>query len=352
MNTIQINMKSLLIVFIVSVFILIYLQFIKLESLESVESIKKAIVFRNESSQNSINSFYNKKSIKRFNAKHLASDGNNEFIKCSSDIEILVNSKNENAAINIAFNQSVISTKSNSSNEFRMVYEMESEPHSIGGDSWINADFRMYYHLDMAFPEPITYFNIKTFLVDLLAHQVVDFNKKNSIPIVWFISNCNAYNGRQVYINSLMKQIEIDSFGNCLKNRNIQLTERMVENVELYSKYKFVIAIENSNCEDYVTEKLVHAVASGALPIVAGRDGKPDYLRFMPKDSYINIYDFSSPEQLVKHLNRIAKNQTEYENYFWYKKRHNYSRDYLKSLSLNQLINLSKRIMGSSERKK
>jgi hypothetical protein len=35
-------------------------------------------------------------------------------------------------------------------------------------------------------------------------------------------------------------------------------------------KYKFVIAIENSNYGDYVTEKLVKAVESGAIPIVAG----------------------------------------------------------------------------------
>ena len=79
-------------------------------------------------------------------------------------------------------------------------------------------------------------------------------------------------------------------------------------NIELYSKYKFVIAIENSNCEDYVTEKLVHAVASGSIPIVAGRDNKPDYLKFMPRNSFINIYDFKTVEELATHLKMDERN--------------------------------------------
>ena len=89
----------------------------------------------------------------------------------------------------------------------------------------------------------------------------------------------------------------------------------------LFSRYKFVIAIENSNCQDYVTEKLVHAVASGSIPIVAGIGDAPNYLKFMPKNSYINIYDFPSVDSLVSHLKFVSSNQTEYEKYVWFKKR-------------------------------
>ena len=44
----------------------------------------------------------------------------------------------------------------------------------------------------------------------------------------------------------------------CLKKKikTIKKGENLIKgNIELYTKYKFVIAIENSNCEDYVTEK-------------------------------------------------------------------------------------------------
>ena len=72
----------------------------------------------------------------------------------------------------------------------------------------------------------------------------------------------------------------MDSYGLCLKNKFNHSDEHMKGNIELYSKYKFVIAIENSNCQDYVSEKLVHVIASGSIPIVAGRDGMPNYLKF------------------------------------------------------------------------
>ena len=66
-----------------------------------------------------------------------------------------------------------------------------------------------------------------------------------------------------------MSLVPVHSFGLCLNNKNFTRAH-MHGNVQLYAKYKFVIAIENSNCYDYVTEKLVHAVMSGSVPIVAG----------------------------------------------------------------------------------
>ena len=84
-----------------------------------------------------------------------------------------------------------------------------------------------------------------------------------------------------------------------------------------------MIAIENSNCQDYVTEKLVHAVASGSVPIVAGMGMKdaPNYLKFMPSNSYINIYDFATIDSLVSHLKMVASNRDEYEKYIWFKQK-------------------------------
>ena len=47
----------------------------------------------------------------------------------------------------------------------------------------------------------------------------------------------------------------------------------------------------------------------------------PNYLKFMPKNSYINSYDFASIDSLVSHLKFVSSNQTEYEKYVWFKKR-------------------------------
>lgn len=210
----------------------------------------------------------------------------------------------------------------------------------------------MWYNLDLSFPEPATYFDLNTHLVDLLSEPFVEFEQKEtSAPVVWVVSNCNAHNGREKFMKHLMNLINVDSYGNCLKNKFNHPPEHMKGNIELFSKYKFVIAIENSNCEDYVTEKLVHAVASGSIPIVAGRDNKPNYLRFMPKNSYINIYDFKTVPDLVEHLNRVASNKQEYEKYIFFKRKQNMTRQALEKLSLDEKIQLARQVFDPENEK-
>ena len=143
-----------------------------------------------------------------------------------------------------------------------------------------------------------------------------------------------------------MKEIKIDSYGPCLNNRQ-GYGDRMTDNVEAYMKYKFVIAIENSNCIDYVTEKLVKAVESGSIPIVAGRNGRPDYRRFMPDHSYINIFDYPSIKALADDLKRIANNKTLYESYLWFKK-HKINLRLFAELSLDEKIKQFAGIVGSN----
>lgn len=239
-----------------------------------------------------------------------------------------------------------------SHSQYLMVYGLESEVHSFGGQSWENADFRMYYNLDKSFPEPATYFDTRQHLIDLLSPPRVQFSDKTSSEhanIAWVVSNCNAYNGRQVFMKELMGQMPVDSYGGCLKNKFTHPSTHMKGNIELFSNYKFTIAIENSNCEDYVTEKLVHAIASGSIPIVAGRDNKPDYLKFLPRGSYINVYDYKSIEELVKHLTLIAESQVEYEKFMPFRFGHKHTRDVLSKYSLVELIALAKTIISPDE---
>lgn len=235
---------------------------------------------------------------------------------------------------------------------YYMVYAMESEPHSEGGETWPNADFYMWYNLDLSFPEPATYFDVRSYLIDLLDKPRVEFEHKNAdVSIVWIISNCNAFNGRQKFVHKLMQHIRVDSYGDCFKNKKTRTNQRMYGNVELYAKYKFVIAIENSNCDDYVTEKLVHAVASGSVPIVAGLGNKPDYLKFMPSRSFINVYDFKSIKSLVEHIKNVSSSKYEYEKYIHFKGKHQYTREHLKKLPLPDLIQVAERILDREKEK-
>ncbi|CAF3686447.1 unnamed protein product [Rotaria sp. Silwood1] len=231
--------------------------------------------------------------------------------------------------------------------QYTMAFIMESEVHSGTGDGWARFNFKMTYNLDDSYPEPATYFDMNPYLIDLLAPPIIPFeNKEKQADVVWIISNCHAHNGREGFVGRLMQEIKVDSYGSCLNNRH-GYGARMVDNFDAYKKYKFVIAIENSNCLDYVTEKLVLAVRSGSIPIVAGFNGRPDYRRYLPEHSYINIFDYASIKDLANDLKRIGNNKTLYESYLWYKK-HDKDISKLRELSLTEKLKHFADVIGSN----
>jgi hypothetical protein len=74
--------------------------------------------------------------------------------------------------------------------QYSTVYVLESEVHSSGGRDWHEIDFPMWYNLERSYPEPATYFDLKSYLDKLFAPIRVPFSKKaTSAPIIWIISN-------------------------------------------------------------------------------------------------------------------------------------------------------------------
>lgn len=69
--------------------------------------------------------------------------------------------------------------------------------------------------------------------------------------------------------------------------------------IETYSQYNFVIAMENCRKEGYVTEKLINAYYSGAIPIYWGA---PDIEKYFNTKAFINVSDFESFEQCADYI--------------------------------------------------
>nr|CDS23134.1 glycoprotein 3 alpha L fucosyltransferase [Echinococcus granulosus] len=84
-------------------------------------------------------------------------------------------------------------------------------------------------------------------------------------------------------------------------------------------RYKFCLAIENSNCRAYLTEKLFRtALRNDMVPIVMG--GRPDdYFNLAPPNSYIHVDDFHSPAHLAEYLRYLDGNDTAYAAFFAWK---------------------------------
>lgn len=123
-----------------------------------------------------------------------------------------------------------------------------------------------------------------------------------------FISNCGARNFRLQALNKLGRLVKIDSYGTCNRNRHGD-----VDKVEALKRYKFSLAFENSNDEDYVTEKFFQSLVAGCVPIVIGA---PNIQDFAPSNASIlhirNLDDIDSVAETMKHLasNPDAFNQT------------------------------------------
>lgn len=78
------------------------------------------------------------------------------------------------------------------------------------------------------------------------------------------------------------------------------------------SHYKFVLAIENTLTESYVTEKLFYALDSGAVPIYFGA---PNVLDLVPPKSIILGSNYSSMEELAIYVKMLAVNPVLYAEY-------------------------------------
>ena len=73
--------------------------------------------------------------------------------------------------------------------------------------------------------------------------------------------------------------------------------------VEAYSEYRFVMCFENCSEPGYVTEKIVNAFASGAVPVYWGADDIYSYFR---KGTFINVQDFDSFDDAIRYIANLT----------------------------------------------
>ena len=85
--------------------------------------------------------------------------------------------------------------------------------------------------------------------------------------------------------------------------------------MEMLKTYKFYLAFENSNCRDYVTEKLfMNALQNGVVPIVMGASVE-DYAAIAPPHSFLHVDNYNSPADLANHLEILAKDENLYNEF-------------------------------------
>lgn len=124
--------------------------------------------------------------------------------------------------------------------------------------------------------------------------------KSGEKRVTALISNHRDCNGRRAYLKELMRHADVHSYGRVLQNRSLADDHGRLSKLNLYREYQFVLAFENSNVEDYVSEKMYEVLAAGAVPVYLGA---PNVHRFVPGDHcLINVCDFEGPRDLAQYL--------------------------------------------------
>ncbi|XP_058984271.1 alpha-(1,3)-fucosyltransferase B-like isoform X1 [Musca domestica] len=151
---------------------------------------------------------------------------------------------------------------------------------------------------------------------------------KDHALVLFIQSDCDTMSGRDDYVKELMNYIKVDSFGTCLKNRNLpdrlqKLQHDYLNNLyapellKFIGRYKFVISYENGVCEDYITEKFWRPLIAGSIPIYYG---SPSIKDWSPNEkSFIDVRDFKSPESLAMYLKELDADDRAYNSYLNHK---------------------------------
>ncbi|XP_055731424.1 alpha-(1,3)-fucosyltransferase 10 [Salvelinus fontinalis] len=157
---------------------------------------------------------------------------------------------------------------------------------------------------------------------------LVPLNQKNKLrktlaPVVYVQSDCDPPSDRDAYVRELMKHIRVDSYGQCLHNKDLPSHLRdsiaMEEQAfyQILAQYKFILAFENAICDDYITEKLWRPLKLGVVPVYYGA---PNVRQWLPSNSSaVVVVPDEPPEQLALYLKRLDEDDGEYATYLEWK---------------------------------
>ena len=132
--------------------------------------------------------------------------------------------------------------------------------------------------------------------------------------ISWAATNCDSvFWPRMPFIDELKKLLPLDTYGKCGTKKC--LPRRSDECNKLFASYKFYLAIPNSECHDYITEKFwLMSLKYGTVPVVLGAH-KKDYDIVAPPNSFVHVGAFPTFSDLADHLKKVDEDDDLYRKY-------------------------------------
>ncbi|XP_034503396.1 alpha-(1,3)-fucosyltransferase 10 [Ailuropoda melanoleuca] len=157
---------------------------------------------------------------------------------------------------------------------------------------------------------------------------LVPLRSKNDLrrrlaPLVYVQSDCDPPSDRDSYVRELMTYIEVDSYGECLRNKDLPQQLKNPASMDadgfyrIIAQYKFILAFENAVCDDYITEKFWRPLKLGVVPVYYGSPSIADWL---PSNrSAILVSEFAHPRELASYIRQLDHDDRLYEAYIEWK---------------------------------
>ena len=124
----------------------------------------------------------------------------------------------------------------------------------------------------------------------------------------------NSSGKRLDILKAIKSYRHVDCAGRLMNNMGEYILGRGDQKykVDFLKNYKFTIAAENSLFSGYTTEKIIHPLSVGSIPIYWGSDIVAQ--DFNPK-KFINVSDYPNLLEMVKAIKEIDENSKLYEKY-------------------------------------
>mgnify|MGYP000958303574 CR=1 FL=1 len=114
-------------------------------------------------------------------------------------------------------------------------------------------------------------------------------------------------------MNTLEKYKRVECAGTYLNNmENHTICKTYEQKLELLQQSKFTIACESVEQDGFVTEKVLHALYAGSVPIYFG--SKSVGIDFNP-ESMIDYRNFDSMDSLLAYVKELDQNNEKYQKY-------------------------------------
>jgi hypothetical protein len=136
---------------------------------------------------------------------------------------------------------------------------------------------------------------------------VASLNQKKSVCSV--MSNSSG-NDRNRFIDELEKVMKVDHLGSYRSNAP-RITEYCGsdEFIEKISEYKFIISMENSRGETYITEKILHGLRAGIIPIYWG---SPRIFDYFNKERFIYLENSEDCSAVINQIQEIMNDDSKF----------------------------------------